>query len=132
MTTTEDAVEITPIPIQLAGIAKGVSLGGPRKRMRTTYETYVLTANEPAQNILPQDTKRYRYHILAIDNDIIIGPTKGVVANPVNQIANVPSPNGAYFLKGIWQEFEDNGMVYIGATTIASNSRVTVIAEYYE
>lgn len=124
--------EITPVPVHVTGVARGVLPGAPRRRMKTTYETYILTANEPAQNILPQDPKRYSYHIFAIDNDIVIGPTKGVVASPVNQVATVPSPNGAYFPKGFWREFEDNGMVYIGATTIATSTRVTVVAEYYE
>jgi hypothetical protein len=129
-TSTEE--EITPIPIHITGISKDVLPGRARRRMKTTYETYVLTAAEPAQNILPQEPKRYSYHILAVDNDIIIGPTKGVVAAAVNLVANVPTPNGAYYPKGLWREFEDNGQVYIGATTVATNTRVTVIAEYYE
>lgn len=133
---SETEQEITPIPIHLTGVASDVipMLTGvqPQRRMKTTYETYILTAAEPAQNILPEEVKRYSYHIIAIDNDIIIGPTKGVVAAAVNTVANVPNPNGAYFPKGIWREFEDNGVVYIGATTVATNTRVAVIAEYYE
>lgn len=127
--------DVDSMPVHITGAEKGVvTTLAPKagKRFRTTYETYVLTANDPVMNILPQDPKRYRYSIIAIDNDIVLGPSKGVVGNPVNTVASVPAPNGAYFPKGLWRDFHDNGMVYAGATTVATISRVAVIAEYYE
>jgi hypothetical protein len=126
--------KITPIPIHVASAEPGVLTGQPvnNKRFKTTYETYVLTAADPVQNILPQDPKRYRYSIFSVDNDIVLGPSKGVTGNAVNTVAGVPAPNGGYFPKGLWRDFHDNGMVYAGATTIATISRVVVIAEYYE
>jgi len=128
--------KITPIPIHLASAEPGVLTGQPAKprRVKTIYETYILTAADPVQAILPQDPQRYRYTVIAIDNDIILGPTKGVVGSPVNIVAGVPAPNGFYlpaFLRAATVIF-DNGMVYAGATTVATISRVAVIAEYFE
>src|SRR5258708_12424539 len=97
--TTE--TEIQSVPIHVASVAEGVSLGAAparkHKRFKTTYETYILTANEPAQIILPQDPKRFRYSVLAIDNDIVLGPPKPVVAATVNTVATVPNPPTPYF-----------------------------------
>jgi hypothetical protein len=126
--------DVDAMPVHIVGAEKGVVTPlTPKagKRFRTTYETYPLTVNDPVQNILPQDPKRFRYSIIALDNDIVLGPTKGVAGSAVNTVTSVPAPNGAYFPKGIWRDFYDNGMVYAGITT-AVLSRVVVVAEYYE
>jgi hypothetical protein len=123
-------------PIQVIAHIKSsdVSLDGAAPRLRTSYETFVLTANDPAQCILPEDDRRVCAYVQAIDNDIVLGPTKAVVNNPVNTVANVPQPNGAYVPKANTAPYPvyDSNAVYAGITITASNSRVTVVATYRE
>lgn len=124
-----------PLVVHLASAAPGVLAGAPKaRRVLSRYLTYVLTAGDPAQCILPQDDDRIEYTIIAIDNDVVLGPTKGVVGAAVNTVANVPTPNGGYVPKGLpgLQRLKDTNQVYAGITTTASNSRVTVIDTYYE
>jgi hypothetical protein len=128
-----DTDTIPAVKVHVESAAPGV-LGGQLKKRQvlSRYETYVLTASDPAQCILPQDDDRIEYTIIALDNDIILGPTKGVVAAPVNTVASVPNPNGGYIPKSLRFVFKDTNQVYAGITTAASNSRVTVIHTYYE
>jgi hypothetical protein len=125
---------IPAVKIHVESAAPGVLGGQPeRRRVLTRYETYVLTANDPVQCILPQDDNRVEYTVIAIDNDIVLGPTKGVAGAPANTVANVPSPNGGYVPKGLpGLLLKDTNQVYAGVTTTATNSRVTVIDTYYE
>jgi hypothetical protein len=129
-----DTETIPAVRIHVASAEPGVLGGQPKKRrVLSRYETYVLTASDPAQCILPQDEDRIAYTIIALDNDIVLGPTKGVVGAGVNTVANVPSPNGGYIPKGLpGLRLRDTNQVFAGVTTTASNSRVTVIDTYYE
>lgn len=122
------------VDVHLLSAEDGVldGLAGKRRRVLSRYETYVLTSNDPVQCILPQDEDRIEYTIIALDNDIVLGPTKGVVGAAVNTVASVPNPNGGYIPKSLQFVFKDTGQVYAGVTTVASNSRVTVIDTYYE
>lgn len=99
---------------------------------RAEYETFVLTSADGAQCILPQDEDREIAYVQPLDNDIIIGPSRGVVAAAVNTAAGVPNPNGSYIPKSSTVPYpvRDNGPVYAGITTTASNSRVSVTACY--
>lgn len=115
-----------PVPVHVTGAAKS-------RRKLTRFETYVLTASDPAQCILPESEDRICAYVQAIDNDIVLGPTKGVVAAAVNIVVNVPSPNGAYIPKAntVPYPVEGTNAVYAGITTSAANSRVAVVETYY-
>ena len=121
------------VSVHLLSAEPGILAGAPKaRRILTRYETYVLTVNDPVQCILPQDEDRIEYTIIALDNDIILGPTKGVAGAPVNTVVNVPNPNGGYIPKQLRFFLKDTGQVYAGVTTIATSSRVTVVDTYYE
>lgn len=140
MSDIEDEVKITPVPIHVASVAAGLALSDtsqgttpPKRQFRTKYETFVLTANDQSECILAQADDRDEFFVLAVDNDVVIGPTKGVAANPSNIVAGTPNATGAYCPKGILMgPFQDNGQLYAGVTTTASSSRVTVISTYAE
>lgn len=120
-----------PVHIASSDVPIGAAPAAPA-RWRTSFGTYVLTADDPAQCILPEDARRVSALVQAIDNDIVIGPSKGAVAAPVNTVANVPQPNGAYIPKANTAPTPVKGgnVVFAGATTTATESRVTVIATY--
>ena len=124
------------VSVHLVGADEGVLSGAgqpaDKRRVLSRYQTYVLTANDPAMEILPVDPDRVEYTIIAIDNDIILGPTKGVAGAAVNTVAGVPNPNGAYIPKQLNITLQDTGQVACGITTTAANSRVTIIDTYYE
>jgi hypothetical protein len=131
MTTESETIPAVKVHVESAspGVLDGQT---GKRRVLSRYETYVLTASDPAQCILPQDEDRIEYTIIALDNDIILGPTKGVVGAGVNTVASVPNPNGGYIPKSLRFVFKDTNQVYAGVTTTATNSRVTVIDSYYE
>jgi len=133
---SDDAgITVDPVAVHVASVAPGAQLGAPAGRaLHTSFETYVLTVNDPAQCILPENGKRISALVQPIDNDIVLGPSKAVVASPANTVASVPQPNGAYIPHTNTQPYEVKGsnVVFAGITTTASSSRVTVIATYRE
>jgi hypothetical protein len=116
-----------------------VQLGSPagkRKTARGVYTTFVLTANDPVQCILPEDPARVSAWVVALDNDIVIGG-KGQVQVTQNTASGVPVPIGAYIPTGVFGDqrpalfpVDDCNAVYAGITTTSSNSRVSVAAFY--
>lgn len=136
--TTETA-DYEPIRVKLDNAEQllGQAAGPPRKRpvYRAHYETFVLTANDPLQCILPQDDDRVIAHIIPLDNDVVIGP-KAVINPAANQVASVPTPMGTLVPAkttagaAVLYPVLDNNAVYATLTTTASNSRVSVSATY--
>lgn len=130
--TDYEPIKVTFDPEQLKQAA-----GPPRKRpvYRAHYETFVLTANDPLQCILPQDDDRVIAHIIPLDNDVVIGP-KAVINPSQNQVASVPTPMGTLVPAkttagaAVLYPVLDNNAVYATLTTTASNSRVSVSATY--
>jgi len=130
--------EVPPIRVHVASVESGVSMGAPaaaRRKYRAHYETFVLTANDPVQCILPEDSDRVEAFVLALDNDILIG-TKGQVGAGNNTVAGVAQPIGTYLLAktngGAIFPFpvKDCDALFAGVTTTGSNSRVSVAAYY--
>lgn len=126
-----------PVRVHLASVEAGIG-GAPaaaaRPRRTATYETFVLTANDPVMAILPPDPEGRRTcaYVQAIDNDVVLGPTAGVAGAAANTVTNVPNPNGTYLPKANTAPYpvEDSGPVFAGVTTTASASRVAVTAVY--
>lgn len=128
---------LQPVPVRIIADDTGAGLTGPasspaRRRKLTRFQTYVLTASDPTDCILPESADRIVAFVQAIDNDIVLGPTKGVVGAGVNTAVGVPNPNGAYVPKSnTWQtRIDGSNPVYAGVTTTATASRVTVIETY--
>ena len=127
-----------PIKVHVASIsddARPAPSGRPQERYRGVYTTVQLTANDPVQNILPEDPDRVEAYVIALDNDIVIG-TQNQVRAEQNTTADVPYPIGSYVpaktAGGSFIPFpvRDCNAVFAGVTTTASNSRVSVAAYY--
>lgn len=134
--------QMEPVPVHLASIAAGIAdarktdgAGAGHPVPRGVYTTFVLTADDPVQCILPADDDRLQAHVSALDNDIVIG-TRNQAQAAQNTAANVPQPIGGYIPSKtsggsiIPYPVRDCGAVFAGATTTASNSRVSVLAYY--
>lgn len=121
--------EVTPLPVKIVEYPAQAPVKVPR--VETRYETFVLTSNDPAQCILPEDTNRICAYVQAIDTDIVLGQSRAMVANPVNTVASVPTPFGAYIPKANTAptRIEDSNAVFAGLTS-STSTRVTVIASY--
>lgn len=121
-----------PVKVRAHITGSDVPLARPGQRCRAVYETFVLTSADKSQCILPEDDDRECAYVQPLDNDIVIGPTKGVVEAAVNTVTNVPQPNGTYIPKTntVPYEVRDNGPVFAGITVTSSNSRVSVTAYY--
>lgn len=124
-----------PVKVHVASADPGVQLGAAKASpgtCRAVYQTVVLTANDPVQDILPADPDREVAYVQALDNDIVIASTKGVAGSAVNTVASAPNPDGTLVPKintAPWP-VHDSGAVFAGATTTASSSRVSVAAYY--
>lgn len=113
-------------PVHITG--SDIPLGRKPRRCVARYETYVLTANDPTMCILPENPDREIAFVQAIDNDIVLGPTKAVVGAAQNTVTSVPNPNGTYLPKANTVPYPvlDSNAVYAGVTTTSSSSRVSV------
>jgi hypothetical protein len=105
-----------------------------RKQKRTVCNTAVLTSTEPVQEILPKSDKRVVAFVQALDNDVVIVTSISQGQAKSNTATNVPYPSGTYLPKANTAplRIDGNDLVYAGITTTASNSRVSIIATYYE
>ena len=104
-----------------------------RKQKRTVFNTVVLTAGEPVQEILPKSEKRICAYVQAIDNDIVLASSLAQGQSRTNTAASVPSPSGSYLPKANTAplRLDGNDLIYAAATTTGTNSRVAVTAIYY-
>lgn len=135
-----DRAAATAAPVHVVAVSaeaaaalssKATSRSGPR--CKGSYQTFVLTANDPVAEILPQDDNREYATIQAIDNDVVIGP-KAAVQSSANTVTSVPQPQGTYLPKANTAPImvKDYNAVFAGATTTATESRVAVAAFYRE
>lgn len=111
--------------------AKAAPAAAPSPAYVGKYETIVLTANDPVQSLLAEDSSRRIAFVQALDNDVVVG-THGQVAAAANTVSDVPQPQGAYIPKanGSPTPIVDCNAVWVGITTTTSNSRVSVLSFY--
>jgi len=108
----------------------------PRKRYRSTYQTIVLTADDPVQLILPDSDLRVIAYVVTLDNDIVLSNNFGDAQSALNVKSGTPFPIGclvpAKGTGGASFPFPviDSARVYAGVTTTATNSRVAITAVY--
>ncbi|HEY1622147.1 MAG TPA: hypothetical protein VGG25_31305 [Streptosporangiaceae bacterium] len=126
---------IPPVRVHVTGSDVPAAAARTGPVYESVYETFVLTANDPVQCILPQDERRVIAHIIALDNDVVIG-VQGQAGAALNTAADTPMPIGALVPSqatagaAVLYPVLDNGPVFAGATTTAENSRVSVSATY--
>jgi hypothetical protein len=89
--------------------------------------TVVLSATNPVLPLLPVDPEREDAAILAVDNPVVIAQSYEQAANPANTVANVPQPIGTYIPVGVRWPVKATGATWVGLTTTATNSRVSVM-----
>lgn len=85
-----------------------------------------LSANNPVRPVLPQDPRRRRALLLAVDNDVYIGSSLEVA-----QAAEGGTTSGAafYLPKSIPVPVTSKAAFWAAATTTSSSSRVSVLVE---
>lgn len=97
--------------------------------------TLLLGANNPYLPVLPRDMRRRRVILIAVDNDVVLCETKELAQAVATLVAGGTTAaaltTGGYLPKGIPVPLESRSWMYVAATTTASTSRVTVIAERY-
>lgn len=115
--------------VQVHLVGSDVPLGAPqppRKRVkRTVFLTVTLTADDPAQPILPASAGRSGALVQALDADITIAGTQANAAAGSGTV--VPKANTVPY------PVEHDGAVFAGADLAGANTaRVSVTAVYEE
>lgn len=115
---------IEAVRVHVAG--SDVPLGAPappKRTRRTVFLTVTLTADDPAQPVLPASDGRIRALVQALDADITLAATQGNAASLTGTV--VPAANTAPY------PVEHDGAVYAGAgVTGTDTARVAVTAVY--
>lgn len=102
------------------------------KAVRTVVEaadianatTVLLNLSQPVQRLLPRDSHRRSAVILAVDNDVYVTSDPGMAINLAGSTTGV----GAFYLPaGIGIPVESTAELWAAATTVATNSRVSVL-----
>ncbi len=102
------------------------------KAVRTTIEapnlsgvsTVLLTPANPTARLLPRDVHRRSAVILAIDNDVYVTTDPGMAIN----VAGTATATGPFYLPaGIAIPVDSQAEFWAAATTMATNSRVSVL-----
>ena len=89
----------------------------------------VLNSANPVLQLLPRDTTRRSAVLLAVDNDVYIS-TSPSVANAA-AASDGTSFEGAFYLpKGIGVPWQSTAPLWAAPTTLASSSRISVMASY--
>lgn len=71
----EQPEQFGPVRMHLESVAEGIL--SPRRRKVVRFETFVLTANDPVQCILPDNPDRCAAYVHAFDNYVALAVTRG-------------------------------------------------------
>jgi hypothetical protein len=111
-----------PMPLSTLPVAnQGTDAG--------TFKTIVLSAANPYRIALPEDNTRRSARIIAIDNPVVLCQSESQAMDAANEVTDTPQPNGGYIPTGIVVPVTCHSVVFIAATTTASESRVFVSIE---
>jgi hypothetical protein len=94
-----------------------------------TFKTVVLSSANPYRMAIPEDNTRRVARIIAIDNPVILCHSENQAQDASNQVTDVPQPNGGYIPVGLVVPVTCHSVVFVAATTTASESRVFVSIE---
>jgi len=101
----------------------------------TIPRTLVLSAANPYLTVLPRDMRRRRAVLLAVDNDVMLCETRDLAQQVATAVAGGAAAStlttGFYLPKGVPLPLESRDWMIAAATTTASTSRVSVVAERY-
>jgi hypothetical protein len=94
-----------------------------------TFKTVVLSAANPYKLGLPEDNTRRHARIIAIDNPVILCHSENMAQDGANEVTDTPAPNGGYIPVGLVVPVTCQSVVFLAATTTATESRVFVSIE---
>ena len=83
----------------------------------------VLSAANPVLPLLPQDPRRRRAVVLAVDNDVYLSQSRDLAAGAAGTNTGVQA---GYLPAGIGIPLDSKNAWYAAATTVATSSRVSV------
>jgi hypothetical protein len=111
-----------PMPLSTLPVAnQGTDAG--------TFKTVVLSAANTYKMALPEDNTRRVARIIAIDNPVVLCHSESQAQDPSNEVTDTPQPNGGYIPTGVAVAVTCHSVVFVAATTTASESRVFVSIE---
>jgi hypothetical protein len=130
MAEIETVVEkINPIPIHVASVAPGVSMGStgqkPTVERRTVFYTIILTAANDAEQLLPASDDREIAWVQPLDDNVVLS----------DNMSSAASGTGTVVPKGNNQPYpvQHSGAVYVSAPVMSgATSRITMTAVYCE
>lgn len=94
-----------------------------RPRYRTVFQTITITADEPAQELLPASDDRKIVYVQALDDDVVISGNRSEAAFGAGTIVRKTNTQP-------WP-VQESGPVYVAVPTFgAATSRVTLAAVY--
>ena len=111
-----------PMPLSTLPVAnQGTDAG--------TYKTVVLSSANPYRMALPEDNTRRVARIIAIDNPVILCHSENQAQDANNEVTDTPAPNGGYIPTGVVIPVTCHSVVFVAATTTATESRVFISIE---
>lgn len=90
----------------------------------STARTLTLSAANPVLTLVPHDPQRRQCVVIAVDNDVYISGDYGLALS----ISGGASAEGAFYLPaGIGIPVDTQAQLWVAATTLSVNSRVSVL-----
>lgn len=94
MSHTDTPIQPIPVHVANAGDIWSAAAEPRRRRIRSTFRTFVLTATNPIIPILAEDLSRRAADLQAIGNSIVICESQSQAQDPSNAVAGLPNPQG--------------------------------------
>lgn len=102
----------------------------PTVPQHVTFQTIVLTADEPVQRILDRDPLRVRALLMLADaNDVVLSHTIQQAQSAQNVAANLPTPAGAIVPHGLATPVELTGTQSVWASAATYPTRIGLVVE---
>lgn len=125
-------LETEPVPVHVASVADGLG-PAPRRRLRAvSLYTVVLTADEPAKQVLQPDPNRVIARVQAGGNNVVLARTKGDAQAAANTgDVTLARPNGMLlpYANATPYPLETTGEVWAAAAAYPAQVAVSVITE---
>jgi hypothetical protein len=121
--------EGNPIPVHITGTDVPAPARRKRKRVALAARTYQLTANDPAQPILPQADGRAWAWLYAFTNNIVVASSK---ADALSAAAASASGGASLIPFGVKWDMPTTDQVWAGAAVLPTTITVTAFYEQDE
>lgn len=120
------------IPIGVHIVSTDAEAPAPRqKQYRTILRSVILTADEPAKQLVPPNPNLERLIVTAFTNNVVLSKTKGDAQAAGNVASSITNPNGTLLADGTPYKI-GRTTSEIWASTGTYPTIVSVIATYCE